>query len=339
MKPQTIVVLAAITLATVVLAVISANVSTVGNAVADRGKPLVSDAIKLAERATAFTIESDDGKTRVERKGDGFVDASGYPANAETVRKIAASLALLTIEERKTADPSRYEDLELAAPDAKNGAGTRVVIEGDGGTKLLSLIAGAREYTVGGTRGGQYVRVEGQPQSYLVRGSIDAPIVRSNWFDTKLAEIKDADLVQVTARDKDKVAFDIKRDGDKLVVADLPEGATADDAKLGRIKRLLAPLSFADVRATAKSAKPTGANLRVQNKAGLSLTLTQLTPLKPDDEQEEHWVRVAVESTSDSAAAAKELETKLNGYDFRLSSGEIEILKWTTKDLVKEAAS
>ncbi|MEM9029592.1 MAG: DUF4340 domain-containing protein, partial [Pseudomonadota bacterium] len=175
MTPKSFLALATATLVAVLLAMVTSSTSNTGNVIADRGESFVSGLAEKANSIASITTVTSDGTTTVTKKGNTFVDASGFPIKDETARQLVTSLALLSIEERKTDVADRHADLELAAPDAKSGAGQRITLKDSGDRVVADVIAGRREFTVGGTRGGQYVRNASDTQAYLVRGTVNVP--------------------------------------------------------------------------------------------------------------------------------------------------------------------
>lgn len=359
MTPQSFVTLAGATAVAVVLAVISSNTAGISGAIADRGDRLFAN---LAERSKDIgTVEVDlgDTKTVITRDGDAFKDASGFPVRASTVRELTANLALLRIEETKTADKTRHEDLRLAAPDTEKG-GERLTLKNASGGIIADVILGERDLTVGGTRGGQFVRRADDDQTYLVRGYVSVPLSRVGWFETQLIEIAEADITAVKAVAGDDNLWSVKRAGSVLVPEGLEDGDKPDTQKVSAIARTIAPLRFSDVRKSSNEKVPP-ANAKTMTfaaKDGLSLSLTSFNAPKPDTEAKDdaekakaepassgegddtRWVRIAVTSTDKASAdKAAELEKRVAGFDFRLSSTDYEKFGWTTADLKTEPQS
>ncbi|MEM9030221.1 MAG: DUF4340 domain-containing protein, partial [Pseudomonadota bacterium] len=201
---------------------------------------------------------------------------------------------------------------------------------------VADVIAGRREFTVGGTRGGQYVRNASDTQAYLVRGTVNVPSGRSAWFDTSLTSVENAKVLKVTAMAEDKPVFEVSRNGDKLDLTTVPEKRKTDPAKMTRLARLVAPLSFADVRKAKADSKAEGPVLTIEAKDGVKITLTALNKAKGDD----NWFRVeAVSSDKASEDLVKKLTEKAKGFEFQLSSRDAELFWWTPNDLTTEAGS
>jgi len=341
MSSKSFLALAAVTLVAVVLAIVTTSMSDVGNAIAERGKPFLPELIDEAKNVSEISTVVGDETMTVRKAEDGFVSASGYPAKAKVVRALVNNLALMTIEERKTADPERHEDLDLAPTTAKTGWGERITLKDASGREIADIIAGERDFTVGGTRGAQFMRRAASDQTYLVRGSVSIPSSRSGWFDTNLATVKADDVQRITTSKAGSPAIEISRDGNTLALVNVPDGKSPDADKVKRIARVFSPLTFVDVRKSNTDETPEGTKLVMQTKAGLVLTLQAFKAADASSgATPQSWVRATASTAKDEAKAqAKALNAKLSGYDFKLSTGDIEAMNRTVGELVAEPKS
>jgi len=334
MTPKSLIGLAIVTAAAVAAAVVVAGGTAADSAVADRGRALLPDLVKTSASVDRLAITVGKDTTTLTRDGDRFIDASGYPARLDTVRKLVSSLATLTIDEDKTDKPDRYVDLGLADPTADNGAATKVALLDKEGKPVAALYAGTKDYTVGGSRGGQYVRLDGDPQSYLVRGSLDMPTARADWFDARLTDIKPATLSKVTLTDATGASVDFLRTGDKLLPAALPDGKAPDEGKANRVTAFLQGFDFTDVRKETPASIGNTTRLRYETADGLTVTATAVPAA---DEAGKGWIRIAAEAVDPKAAdAAKAINDKAAGFEFKVNTIHTEMFGWTVASLAKE---
>lgn len=332
--------LAVLGLATVVAVGIAVATSFSWNtrdAVSQRGAPVLPALAKKVDDIGLITVETSEHTTTIKRDGDGFTDAaSGYPIKREPVRALVASAALLAIEENKTGDATRHGELDLNAPDAKRGAGEKIIFRTKDSNELAALIAGKADYSVGGISGGQYVRRAGDDQAYLVRGSVKLPFGRAGWFDTKLLELEPETMASATIAKGEIARVSLTKVGDKLKLVDLPEGKAEDPDKIARVTRLFSALSFADVR-KKKGAPPADAqSVSMTTGDGLTIKLVSIAP----SEDKGLWVQIS--ATADKPEAEKalaEVLKKLDGYEFKLASATISPFDWSAADLTKEPQS
>ncbi len=300
-----------------------------------RGETVVPSLVAKANDITGLSIRDGTGTLSIERRDNRFVAAdSGYPVKTDAVRDIVASSAELSFQEARTSDPARYGDLGLADPGAKD-AGKEVTFRTAGG-ELASFVVGNRDTTVGGPTGGVFIRLKGQPQTFLARGDVRLPAVRSDWFvgfdlDVKRNEIK---KVELTGGGRDTLTASANADKPgELVLADVPEQRSPDSFKVSRLATLVESFAFQDVRKATKPAED-ARRMVVDAGEGLRLTFTALGDVT------EGWVQLAAEATSDAAKdKAKLIASKVDGYDFRLPSNQAELLSWTVTDMTDEKKS
>jgi len=297
-----------------------------------RGERVVPSLMAKANDITGLSVREGADTLAIERRDNRFVAAdSGYPVKTDAVRDVVASSAELSFEESRTADPARYGDLGLADPGAKD-AGKEITLRTAGG-ELASLVVGNRDTTVGGPTGGVFIRLKGQPQTFLARGNVRLPSGRSDWFipfdlDVKRNEVKKVELTG-GGRDGVTASGNAEKPGE-LVLADVPENRVADTFKVSRLATLVESFTFQDVR---KATKPADDARRMVADAGdgLRLALTAVGDLT------EGWVQISAEATADGAKdKAKLITSKVDGYDFRLPSNQTEILGWTITDVTNE---
>jgi Domain of unknown function (DUF4340) len=296
-----------------------------------RGERVLRDLAEKANTITGITVREGADTLALARRDERFVAAeSGYPIKPEPVRDLVASSAQLTYEEARTADPARYADLGLADPGATKGAGKEIAFTAAGGT-LGDLVVGNRDSTVGGAAGGEFVRLAGAPQTFLVRGSVQLPSTRSEWFvpvdfDVKRDEIK---KIELAGGGRSGVTATAEKPGE-LKLADVPEKRTADTFKVSRLMTLVDSFAFQDVRRETKPADD-ARRMVVDADDGLRLVFTGVGDVT------EGWVRIAAEATNDAKQdKAKAIVAKVAGYDFRLPSNQTEILAWTITDVTDE---
>ena len=302
----------------------------------ERGKTFSPSVAEQVDQIDVIKIDDGSKKETFTRDGAGFLDASGFPIDLDVVRDFIKSISALTIEERKTADPERHGDLDLAAPGSETGVGTRILLEGKDGNEIAGIIVGKSDYSVGGVGGGSYVREFDQDQSYLVRGSIKLPYARDGWFDTSLFEIGEAKIIGATLSNGETAEIEFEVRDEHLMMTEVPEGSIANKDKIGRIARTFESLEFDDVRKAQTYTAEGRPFLAIETDAGLTLKLVSVEKL--DDEK--HWVRIFATSTDPmSDQDAKTLAKKFDGFDFKLSKRTSEILSWTMSDITQSAGS
>ncbi len=287
------------------------------------------------------TIRDNDFEMELTREDGRFIDAaSGYPINPEPLRELVSGMALAEIAEAKTRDPLRHADLLLADPDAAagtdsgtgSGSGQQVVLFDESGNELANVIAGRRDFTLGGVTGGQYLRRGGEADTWLAQARIDAPTRRAAWFDTALLNIEVDTLATMTLNTADAVDVPLKvAEGVPVLGDELLPSESITDEKLNRVEGLWQSLDFADVRAHSENeSNVEGAALIATLDDGTHVTLRVVTA---PAEGESTWI--AVDVAGDSERAVK-LQERTQGFEFALTQRDAEIFTWTAEQLTEE---
>jgi Domain of unknown function (DUF4340) len=312
-----------------------------------RGENVVPSLLAKASDITGLSIRDGADTFVIERRDNRFVASdSGYPVKTDAVGDAIASTAGLTFQEARTSDPARYGDLGLGDPGAKD-ASKEITFRTAGG-EFASLLVGNSDATVGGPSGGVFIRLKGQPQTFLARGTVRLPSNRAGWFvpisfDVKRSEIK---KVELTGGGRDGVTLlastavpGLASTGPsgampgQFVLADVPEKRTPDNLKASLLPNFVNSFSFQDVRKATQPAAD-ARRLVVDAGEGLQIVFTAVGELT------EGWVHVTAEATNDSAKdKAKLITSKVEAYDFRLRSSETDRMGWTMDDLTVEQKS
>lgn len=334
MTPRHLVVMA-------VLAVVSvgaaAAVLRTGTAVITsdrRGERVLPALAAKPNEITSVTIRQGGEPLAIDRRDGGFVTAdTGFPIKADSVRDLIAGSIELTFEEARTADPARYGELGLAEPGASDGAGRRIVVRSAGGD-LADFVLGNRDTGVGGAGGGVFVRLAGQPQTWLARGNVRLPARRADWFEAVDLGVKRDDIrkIVLAGGGRDSVTISVAADKPgELTIESVPENRAADTGKLARLTSLVENFSFEDVR---KRSQPAGDARRVTIDVGDAMRLVVAAAGEPG------WVQIAVEPVGDARREqVSALAAKVAGYDFRLPADRAELIGWTMDDLTNEQKS
>lgn len=284
--------------------------------------------VEIREGDFSINIASRDGV---------FVDAaSGFPVDPDPLRNLVSGLTMATIAEAKTADPARHADLQLAAPAADEGAGSETILFGSDGEPIAHVIAGQRDFTLGGVTGGQYVRRGDEDATWLVHARLDPPTRRSGWFDTRLMDVEATDITGATLTTADGTMISmIGSDGALTIDPMLMSGRTQVETKLNRILRLFETLDFSDVRAASDADQSSdGPSLQANLSDGTVLTLTQIDATQGEDATD--WFRI---EASGEAGISADVSSTVTGFEFALSRSDAEVVGWTLEDLTEETSS
>jgi hypothetical protein len=300
-----------------------------------RGERVLPTLAGKANEITGLAVHQGTDTLSIDRRDNGFVAAdSGFPVKADAVRDVVAGSVELTFEEARTSDPARYGDLGLADPGAAEG-GKEITFRTVGG-EIGDVVVGNRDNSVGGPFGGVFVRLKGQPQTWLARGNVRLPPERADWFAPVDLGVKRSDIKKIELSGGGREAVTAATTAEKpneLTLENVPEKHVADAFKLSRLPTFIESFAFQDVR---KQAKPADDSRRLVAEVGdgLRLTITSVGELA------DGWVQIVAEATNDAARdKAKAINAKVEGYDFRLPPHQVEVLGWTIADLTNEQKS
>ena len=306
-------------------------------AFAEAGEPFFPGLAEASADVASLEIREGDFAITIESRDGVFVDAaSGFPVDPEPLRDLVSGMTMATVAEAKTADPARHADLQLAAVGADEGAGSEIILlDGDGDT-LAHVIAGQRDFTLGGVTGGQYVRRGDEDATWLVHARLDPPSSRAGWFDTRLMEVDAVELTGTTLTTEDGSVIAMSgADGTLTIDPLLMTGRVPAENQLNRIVRLFETLDFADVRAgMASGSEAAGPSLQASLEDGTTITLTQVS--RSDGADETRWFRI---DASGNTEISDELAATTAGFEFSMSSSDAEVFSWTLDDLTEETAS
>ena len=300
-----------------------------------RGEFVVPGLADKAGDISGFAVRQETDSITVERSDSGFAAAdSGFPVKTEVVRDLLASVSDLRFEEARTSDPTRYGDLGLADPGAAN-AGKEITIRTARG-ELADVVVGNRDSSIGGPTGGMYVRLKGQPQTWLARGNVRLPSSKADWFAAVDLGVKGNQIVSVELSGGGLEKVEAKANTEKpgeLTLQEVPEKRVADSAKVGRMVSFVEHFSFQDVRKRTKTSDDVR-HMMVDLADGLRLVITTTGELA------DGWVQLSAQAINDAARdKASALGANVDRFDFRLSGNQAEILRWTLADLTSEQRS
>lgn len=323
------------------VSILAAAATLFGNsqppAFAESGERLFPGLETDAQTVTKLDIRDSAFDMTIALRDGTFVDAaSGFPVDPEPLRELISGMTLAEIAEAKTSDPTRHADLQLAAVGAGTGAGSEVILYDDAGAQIAHVIAGQRDFTLGGVTGGQYVRRGGEDASWLVHARLDPPSRRSGWFDTRLMEVDAAEITSVSLTTPEgQIIAMTGEDGQLSIDPLLMEGRAPADNQIDRIVRLFETLDFSDVKTAGSLEEPKpGASIQSGLADGTIVTLSHMTAI--DEADDAVWVQV---EASGDTQIAEALNATAQGFAFLLSNSDADVLGWSIEDLTVEEAS
>jgi hypothetical protein len=281
MNPKVFLVLAALTAVTTVaavLAVLSQPSATTLQFVNEPAFPALRenpDAVaKIILSSPAGTV------TLVRETGDRWaaLERNGYPVDRKRVRDLVVVLADMRLIERKTAQPERYDRLEVEAPDAENAQSELVRLEAANGAVLAEAIVGKQRYRLTGTEpSGTYLRRPDEAESWLASGGIQIDREVARWLDGEIVDLDPATIRRIEIQRAGDPGYAAVRDdpGGELRLAGLAaDEALKEDADLNRLAGALSGVNLEDVRPREQLTWPADQHTaRVETFDGLELSV------------------------------------------------------------------
>ncbi len=274
---KTILVLAAVTVVVALAAIFSKQDSS---AIPGQGEPLFPELMAQINDARQVSGISSDGSFTIKRRDDGWVveEKSNYAADADKVHRLLLGTAQLTRIEPKTRKPEFYAQLGVEDVDADGSESLKFTLKNAGGDALANFILGTRRPATGNPNLSEYfVRVPGNPQTWLVEGKLPDDKNPINWIDREILELdsKRVREVRVTHANGDKII--VRRpdpSADDFELVGLPKGAQIKDIyAVNGIGNGLTNLSLDDV-------KPASAVRQDKKKAAMSVEITTFDGLR-----------------------------------------------------------
>lgn len=286
------------------------------------------------------------GSVSLVRSGDGWIleQRDGYPARTDVVRKLLFDLGQLDVIESKTADPGRFDRLQLRDVAQAGSKASRLVLSTAQGEVLADVHVGKRRDSLQGGEPMVYVRMTDSTQTYLAEGELEMRGTPQQWLFREVVNVPQTDIRRATLTAADGAVLELERvsdDGRDFRIANMPEGRKIDSQySVNNAATVLDKLLFDDVRtAEGLAFDPALGSARFETKDGLAFTVTFTRDGVTEEGNPREWVRVSVEVPADAPDEAKSFadaaRTQVDGWAFRLSSYEMERLRATVASLTK----
>ncbi len=225
----------------------------------DVGTPLLLPAFGAhVNDAARVEIVTRLNKTLLRRDGDRWLieNRDDYPAIFENVKGAILGLAELKILEAKTRKPDLYPRLGVEDVQSEKSSSTLMEVKDARGNGLAAVLLG-KPREGGGEEGPmahtRYVRVQGQEQSYLVKGPIEVSADPMTWVRRDLMDISGGRVREVTIERPGGPAVIARRGKPEdldLVLQDVPEDhVVRSTSVVTSLGTALEQLRFDDVRA------------------------------------------------------------------------------------------
>jgi hypothetical protein len=223
--------------------------------------------------------------------GWGVAELGNYPVPPDKVREIVRALIQLEKAEAKTSRADQWSRLSVEDVETAGSTSKLVSLRNPAGEVVAQLLIGKLGSGVG-AEGSTYVRVPGEPQAWLARGTLTASAKPADWVERRLVAIPTADIQQIRIVHPDKSTVTVIREGDgpSYRLAELPAGGKAKlkrPDELDDIVQALTDLALEGLAPSADRQFPTSKTIRVT----VTRTDGSVVAFDVADEGGERWLR------------------------------------------------
>lgn len=231
--------------------------------------PGLSDRLNVIEQ---FSIRTSGGASAtLARQPEGWVvrERHGWPADTGKLRDYLLRLGIAQRVEAKTQRAESYPRLGVQDIDVEGASGARIDIQGGG--EPLALIVGQNN-----PQGhGSYVRVPGQPQSWLADLDIGPERKPQEWLQRDLIDVDPRRIVRIRVRPANAEPFTLSRPAvseERWQLAPIPAKRDTAQARADAIAGFLQGLRLDDV-APAEAVPGDALQVQFDTADGLQVTL------------------------------------------------------------------
>jgi hypothetical protein len=200
MTPRSFTILCAVT---VLVSVAAISVDEDSSAIPGNGELLFPELLSGINEIEKIEGASAGERFTLRRGPGGWIvpDKFGYPANADKVHKLLVGAAGLKRVEPKTKKETLYPKLGLEDLSIESSRAVSFTFEAADESTPASLIVGNSAPAKGDPEASAiYVRLPGDPQSWLVEGKLPKDGTLLDWLDRKILDIERARSREVRVR-------------------------------------------------------------------------------------------------------------------------------------------
>lgn len=323
--------------------------------VAER-RPLFPELIKNVDTLKSVVIHHGEETTSLDWDGKVWRDRerNGFPADPAKLTNVVVRLAQMAKLEPKTKQADRYGRLDLEDPKAKDSKAHQVILLDRGGKELANVIVGKTKSTNNGQEGGTYIRLPNDPQTWLASGELTLGQTNADWLARDIIDLPENAVksVTITHPNGEKiVVFKSDPTEPDYTIQNLPKGTKLPDPSAANAAAgVLTRFSFDDVAPAASKQFPKDKTIMavVEGFTGFKVNLDILM------EQDKAWVKVQGNPPPPRAKPAApegvhvtdlrndwdkiigDLNTKSDGWVFRVPGYQVEALNRRMSDLLKK---
>ena len=337
MKPGTFYAFAGLTAAAVVAAGVAVSTQTEITSLTAGTDPAFPKLSENVNNVAKIEIRNANSEFSMTLTGDnwGLDQKHGYRVEFQKVKAAIVNLSNFKLIEKKTADATRYERLELNDPSDEKAKSRKIVLKDEKGTVLADVVIGKLNPNLFGTGGaGTYIRRADEKDTWLARGQVDLGEEPNNWMARQIVNYGQEKIRRVVVASPEGAEIILAKADVKapnFTIENLPEGRSIKNKdEADPLAGVMWRMMFDDVQKAEKQewpAKPWVAHYTVWD----GYTVRIETAKFGDD----FWGRFSAEvdpSVTDAkkkAAAEKSvaaINPRTKGWTYMLTAGDSEKL-------------
>ena len=253
MKAKTLGILAAITIAGIVLAIFVNQKPA--SQFPQSGELLFPELLSVVNDVNEIVVETKDQTVTLVRGENVWrvKEKSGYRADVEKVKQTLIGLAELRILEPKTKNPELYDRLGLRDKEQEGSLSTTVTLKAPNNPEAALVILGNQRPAKGNPRMSEiYARKPGDPQTWLTIGNLPLEKVAGEWLDKEITALTTKRVHRVTVRHPDGETLLVSKDKPEdldFQLDSIPAGSkVASQFNVNNVVGTLVQLSLEDVK-------------------------------------------------------------------------------------------
>lgn len=253
MKAKTLGILAAITIAGIVLAIFVNQKPA--SQFPQSGELLFPELLSVVNNVNEIIVETKDQTVTLMRGENTWrvKEKAGYRADVEKVKQTLIGLAELRILEPKTKNPELYARLGLQDKEQEGSLSTTVTLKTPNNPEAALVILGNQRPAKGNPRMSEiYARKPGDPQTWLTIGNLPLEKVAGEWLDKEITALTTKRVHRVTVRHPGGDTLLVSKDKPENLdfqLDSIPAGSkVASQFNVNNVVGTLVQLSLEDVK-------------------------------------------------------------------------------------------
>ena len=300
------------------------------NTHARMGQPVLKEFAQNRSQAQQIRFTMADDSYTLSRTAAGWVmlESGGYPIRADRLADLAGGLETLTFDQKRTNDPYKLDRIGLGAP-TEGGTGVLIEVFGVGGELTATLIAGRKADKI-------YVRAPGDPQAFRAKGNLPPFYNRRAWLDFEIIGIEQSAIRSLRVTDELGRSLYLSRRPGSDARSFRPAPPNHNDTLISRLGASTTALAI--TRLSALDVKPADDLTTPSIARHISETFDGLeVDLKAYREPDGLWVTLRAVEAGEGARRAEAINSKAEGWAFRLSDYDFQDFTPDVTSLVTQA--